>query len=44
VADAAQQTGRDDAGAHRGSTSDTFPAGKESRGALYPYMLGKAKR
>lgn len=42
MADAAQQIRRDDA--HRGSTSDTFPVGKESGGILDPYMLGKAKR
>lgn len=44
VADAAQQIRRDDTDAHRGSTSDTFPVGKESAGILDPYMLGKAKR
>lgn len=43
MADAAQQIRRDDTGAQRGSTSDTFPVGKE-RGAPDPYMLGKAKR
>lgn len=44
VADAAQQIRRDDTDAHRGNTSDTFPVGKESRGALDLYMHGKAKR